>query len=449
MSSIDKQTKDVLERVRAKYRDLAKAQIVNALSKFKELNPAADKYVNEVGEYKDMCSLTGTIPVQYKLKYYNIPIQVYLPEDFPYKEPICYVRPTPVMSINVSETVDSSGKINIPYLASWRKGSELKALIDLIAQKFGTVTPLYHKSSSNNGVAQIRPASGSFSQTSIASPGYPTALPSMPNQQATPPYPSYTQPNQPSLPYPSSIPNSVSTPYPPIMPPSSSSSQYSPYNPYTPSGYANMPAPTPFNNQVKPPVPPPPTAYTSYQQPRPTQPSFTSNYSDETLKPEFAKMSLISAVNDKARKRYYEYREQIAAEIESLKQTSNDLEIGKKRIDGMILDGQIEIENIKKYTQEIKQQTGQINQNLNKMKHREKSDIEDVVIALAPLYRQIMQLFAEEMAIIDLIYYLNEGLSHKTVSLESYLKQTRVLSRKLFMVRALILKCRETANLRT
>ena len=60
-----------------------------------------------------------------------------------------------------------------------------------------------------------------------------------------------------------------------------------------------------------------------------------------------------------------------------------------------------------------------------------------------------MQLFSEELAMQDFIYYLNEGLSHKTVSLESYLKQIRVLSRRLFMTRALILKCRETANLRT
>ena len=449
MSNIDRQAKDVLERVRAKYRDIAKTQIVNALTKYKELTPIADKYVNEFGEYKDMCSLTGTLPVLYKQNTYNIPIQVYLPDDFPYKEPICYVRPTPVMSINVSETVDSSGKINVPYLTSWRKGSELKMLFEVIALKFGTVTPVYNKSSG------MRPASGSFSQTTPGGGGYPTTLPPVQNQQQ-PPYPSYNTPNaSSSLPYPTqnSYPNSIPTPYPQaIATAATNQPQFSPYNPYTPSGYVNMPCATFPNNQVnKPPVPPPPTAYASYQQqPRPAQQTqFTSNYSDETLKPEFAKMSLISAVNDKARKRYFEYKEQLDAEIDSLKQTSNDLEKGKGQINGIVLDAEIEIENIKKYTQEIKQKTGQINENLSKMKHREKSDIDDAVIALAPLYRQIMQLFAEEMAIQDLIYYLNEGLSHKTVSLESYLKQTRVLSRKLFMTRALILKCRETANLRT
>ena len=455
MTAIEKQTKDVLDRVKAKFKDLSKAQIVNLLNKYKELQPKAEKYVDEVGEYRDLCSISGTIPVEYRGKHYNIPVEMYLPEDFPYRAPICYVRPTPLMSINVNETVDASGKINHQYLASWSKTSELKNLVSAIAVKFGEKTPLYNKNTGN-----VRPPSGGQMNST---PGYPTN--GAPVASAQPlsnvQYPSYSQSN-PSLPYPTqnTYPNAVPsgahmpTPYPPVI--SNASNQpYGSYNPYTPAGYSNMPTPSLYNNQQRPPIPPPPSIHAAnYNQARPVSSQVAqqipnSNYSDETLKPEYVKMSLISAVSDKARKRYAEHKDTIDAEIDSLRRTLNDLERGKSQINEIIVDAEIEIENIKRYTSEIKQKTGLVNENLNKMKHREKADAQDAVIPLAPLYRQIMQLFAEELAIQDLIYYLNDGLRHKTVNLESYLKQTRALSRKLFMVRALILKCRETANLRT
>ena len=434
MTNIDKQVKEILDRVKAKYKDMAKAQIVKALAQFKELQPLAENYVNEFGEYKDMFSLSGTIPVEYKNNVYNIPIQMYLPDEFPYKVPICYVRPTLSMSINVSDTVDSSGKISLPYLSSWNKTCELKKLIETIAIRFGTVTPLYHK----NGP---KPSASNTSYPTNIPPAssQPTSYPPSFNANQSLPYPSQ------NTSYPSSVPSVAQTPYPPYPP---SNPPYAGY-PYKPANYLNMPTPASYN-PIKPPVPPPPPVYNNNNnQQRAPAPAYNSNYSDETIKPEFLQMSLISAVQDKARKRYLEYKEQFDAEINSLKRTENDLEMGANLLSNIITDAEIETENIRKYTIEIKQKTGQISENLNMLKHREKADIQDSVVPMAPLYRQIMQLFSEELAMQDFIYYLNEGLSHKTVSLESYLKQIRVLSRRLFMTRALILKCRETANLRT
>lgn len=454
----EKQVQDVLVRVKASYKDLAKRDILNAIKQFKELQPSADQYVSPTGAYKEVFTLSGTIPVKYKNNTYNIPIQVYLDEKYPYVAPLCYVRPTPDMSINVNQSVDANGRITVPYQSQWcHPAYDLVTLISEIAIKFGEVTPLYAKSSRNN-----QSYSASQYPTSSARPASGT-----PTNQYGSYMPSSSSTTNSSLPYPTSMSNSYNTPtslasgsssnlpYPTSntsMPVGGASGAYPSYpNPYMPgSTFTPMPAPqftpmrpfTPQQSSSQPPM------YPGNNPTRPAQ-KFNSNYSDETLKPDVVQMSLVSACIDKARKKYYDIEDQCQAEIDSLRRIKHDLETGEKRLDDIILDAQIEIENIKKYSSELKVKSNQLNENLNKIKHREKSSIEDAIVLPTPLYRQLVQLFAEELAIQDLIYYLNEGLLNKTINLDSFLKQTRLLSRKLFMTRALILKCREHAGLRT
>lgn len=47
----------------------------------------------------------------------------------------------------------------------------------------------------------------------------------------------------------------------------------------------------------------------------------------------------------------------------------------------------------------------------------------------------------------DVIYYLGEALRTNVIDLELFLKHVRQLSRKQFMLRALMLKCRQKAGL--
>ena len=56
---------------------------------------------------------------------------------------------------------------------------------------------------------------------------------------------------------------------------------------------------------------------------------------------------------------------------------------------------------------------------------------------------------AEESAIEDTIYYMDEGLRRGVINLDAFLKQVRHLSYKQFMLRALMKKCRQTAGLST
>lgn len=71
------------------------------------------------GSRMELVNLNGTIPVRYRGSVYNIPICIWLIDTHPKNAPICYVKPTPDMSIKVSMFVDQNGKIYLPYLHDW------------------------------------------------------------------------------------------------------------------------------------------------------------------------------------------------------------------------------------------------------------------------------------------------------------------------------------------
>jgi len=66
--------------------------------------------------------------------------------------------------------------------------------------------------------------------------------------------------------------------------------------------------------------------------------------------------------------------------------------------------------------------------------------------SVIPTYR-IVNVFAEEAAIEDTIYYLGDALRREAVDLDQYLKYVRMLARKQFMLRATLNKCRQKAGL--
>lgn len=398
----DRQVNDLLTQVKSKYKDQAKREIMGALSCFKELVPRVEKYVSPNGEVKDMFTLYGTIPVNYRGNTYNIPVQFYFSDSFPYKPPICYVRPTSEMNVNPSNTVDPSGLITVPYLNEWKyPTSELYVLINVLIMRFNEQTPLY-----------ARPKQ---------------------QQQATP-YPQYNtrpQQQQSSLPYPT-----PQSSYP--RQPAASSLPYPVQQPAYGSAYLPYPTmPTPSNlatAQIKPPIPPAPSYHAPVTR-------------EDTIKPEHYLMSLRSAVEEKALILARELEDQTKAEIDSLDRLNHELRVGQQRIDTMSREAENELNTMKQYTEELKSKCAQLNENIGRIKHRDSTSIDDAIVIPAPLYRQITNLYAEELALQDVIYNLNVGLTNKTITLDSYLKQVRLFSNKQFVVRALLQKCRETAGL--
>ena len=62
-------------------------------------------------------------------------------------------------------------------------------------------------------------------------------------------------------------------------------------------------------------------------------------------------------------------------------------------------------------------------------------------------HNRLLNAYAEEAAIEDAIYYIGEALRNGVIDLEIFLKHVRQLSRKQFMLRALMQKCRQKAGL--
>lgn len=71
----------------------------------------------------------------------------------------------------------------------------------------------------------------------------------------------------------------------------------------------------------------------------------------------------------------------------------------------------------------LKKKDEELSEALEKMENQtENNDIDDIIVPTAPLYKQILNLYAEENAIEDTIFYLGEALRRGVIDLEVFLK---------------------------
>lgn len=139
-----KKVKELLKSSNSQYKDIAKKDIIDALLLYNSLKPSTEKFLTL--NNKKVFTLTGTLPIKYGHDTYNIPIQIYLEDTYPFSMPICYVRPTSNMQINPNQSVDATGYVNIPYLRDWfYPKSSLANFLNEITKLFSEVTPLYTK----------------------------------------------------------------------------------------------------------------------------------------------------------------------------------------------------------------------------------------------------------------------------------------------------------------
>lgn len=369
-----------------KYRDLTVREVSHVINQYKDLKPVMESYVFNDGSTRELMNLAGTVPVGYRGNTYNIPICVWILDTYPYNPPICFVKPTNSMMIKTGKHVDANGKIYLPYLHDWKHPqSDLLSLIQVMIMVFGEEPPVF----------------------------------SRPTSQAS--YPVYQAGPSPSAGY---MPN-PSASFSPQHSPSPSFQGY----PYPPNGgYPANPNPGHFT---------PPAASVSAGPGR-----------DATIGEDTIRASLVSAVSDKLRWRMKEEMDRSQAELDALKRTEEDLKKGHQKLEDMISKIGQEMTDVDRNIELLKQKDEDLKAALEKMDNQsEKGEIDDVIVPTAPLYRQILNLYAEENAIEDTIFYLGEALRRGIIDLEVFLKHVRVLSRKQFQLRALMQKARKTAGL--
>ncbi|XP_037006414.2 tumor susceptibility gene 101 protein isoform X2 [Artibeus jamaicensis] len=197
----------------------------------------------------------------------------------------------------------------------------------------------------------------------------------------------------------------------------------------------------------EPPVFSRPTMSASYPPYQPTGPP-NSPSRDGTISEDTIRASLISAVSDKLRWRMKEEMDRAQAELNALKRTEEDLKKGHQKLEEMVTRLDQEVAEVDKNIELLRKKDEELSSALEKMENQsENNDIDEVIIPTAPLYKQILNLYAEENAIEDTIFYLGEALRRGVIDLDVFLKHVRLLSRKQFQLRALMQKARKTAGL--
>ncbi|XP_028357444.1 tumor susceptibility gene 101 protein isoform X1 [Physeter macrocephalus] len=418
MAGSESQLKKMVSKY--KYRDLTVRETVSVITLYKDLKPVLDSYVFNDGSSRELMNLTGTIPVPYRGTTYNIPICLWLLDTYPYNPPICFVKPTSSMTIKTGKHVDANGKIYLPYLHEWKHPqSDLLGLIQVMIVVFGEEPPVFSR---------------------------PTISASYPPYQATGPPNTYQ----------------VSGFFGGILRPHICMYRFptktgiwafvSSYMPGMPSGISAYPSGYPPNPSGYPGCPYPPgsqyPATTSSQYP--SQPPVTTvgPSRDGTISEDTIRASLISAVSDKLRWRMKEEMDRAQAELNALKRTEEDLKKGHQKLEEMVTRLDQEVAEVDKNIELLRKKDEELSSALEKMENQsENNDIDEVIIPTAPLYKQILNLYAEENAIEDTIFYLGEALRRGVIDLDVFLKHVRLLSRKQFQLRALMQKARKTAGL--
>lgn len=417
---------------RYKYPDQAKRDVIQTLQSFTDLRPGISQYVFNDGTSKELLYLEGTIPVNYKGKVYNIPVKLWLMDTHPFNPPLVYVNPTQNMQIKPGRHVDQTGRIYLPYLHEWKHPqSDLQGLIQVLVCVFGEEPPVFSKpqtgpTSSQPSYPPVQPgyppASGlpyPAAGSAMPQPGYPSPGGSSSQAGYRPPGPSYGAAQPP--PYP---------PYQGYPPPSSSQSSQPSYPGYTQS-YPSYNHPNPMYSQ--------PTGAAA--------PATMAAGNNMTITEADIRASLLSAVEDKMRRRLREIFQQAQAETDALKKTQEDLQKGRQKLDDMLIRLDKEQTEVEESIRQLQLKEIEVKDVLTKIEHSDDVNIDEVIQPSAPLYKQLLNAFAEEQATEDAIYYMGDALRKGVIDIDVFLKQVRELSRTQFMCRMIIRKCRQTAGL--
>lgn len=203
-----------------------------------------------------------------------------------------------------------------------------------------------------------------YSKPKQASP-YPTQQPSfMPQPGAAGGYP----------PYPGGTSAGGYPPYPQMA-----SGNFPPYPPAT--GGSNSAYPTPY-----PPYPGP--AGGAGYNPGYPPPGGAAQGGTGTITEEHIKASLISAVEDKVRRRLQERVNQVQAEIQTLNRTKQELTEGQTKIKEIVYKLELEQSEMKKNLSILKDKDAELDKCLETIEKAGEMNIDEAVFTTTPLYRQ-------------------------------------------------------------
>ncbi|ODV63929.1 ubiquitin-binding ESCRT-I subunit protein STP22 [Ascoidea rubescens DSM 1968] len=127
------------------------------LQAFPSLRARTKIYTFSNGTDRLLLNLHGTVPSFFNAVSYKIPVEIWLPTDYPLSPPTVYVVPSSDMIIQPSNYIDNNGKFYNPYLSNWSSNSQthtqnssLLQLCNILSTCFSKQPPLYSKPKSLN-----------------------------------------------------------------------------------------------------------------------------------------------------------------------------------------------------------------------------------------------------------------------------------------------------------
>lgn len=408
------------------YAESVKWNIREHLTELQKVFPSlgvklSDFHSND-GRLLHLFKAEGTIPIHFQGVKYNIPIEIWLLDKYPYQAPWVLVVPTQNMVVKQGHPyVDRNGTVGTPYIHNWLfPRSNLVELTLELSHVFGNDPPLYSQPSNYSqpppprpgyppqsyagGYAQPVPdpaasASGAYGQTS--------AVNSWGSQQG---YGGYAGP----VPTSSAAPHSGGWAQPAYPPPT-----ITPYGAYpntsTPSGGYQTP-------------------------PQPQQPVVKKQDLEKTFR-DTAVVSLETQVTTVLEK----YNKVAADEMEDLLEAQRVLTEREKEITQQVLAFQQERMGCEGSVAELGNKTSELTKwlELNEQKVLAPGEELKATEAVMPgdaLSKQGLEALALDLALEDAVVVLDRALQTGVIQMDVYLKQIRSLSRRQFFARALALK---------
>lgn len=313
---------------------------------------------------------------------------------------------------------DLQGCIYLPYLHEWKQESNLIGLLEICSTVFSFDPPLFSKPTGPS--AAVNPPSSSTAAAAVH--GRPSLT------EYNPTSTTYAQPVVHGSMYATATPATAAgaantTNY---TPNTTTNYNYNNYNPTT-STYPNNSTITANGNSNAAYGVPQATSLHSTQ---------TSNKISETEKHE----NLLLEVTSKIQQEIYRHQEQLKKDIDNefsnqryLEKSSNQLHQTKDEYITLIEQLQEGIIN-------INEKTKQLNEWDNNESSKEKNDLEDFIFSYDDLSNQIIKLNSECNAIDDIFYFLQKSLVNKKIDCNTFLRESRQLSRKQFLFKSHLLK---------
>mmetsp|Transcript_20043 Transcript_20043/g.31509 ORF Transcript_20043/g.31509 Transcript_20043/m.31509 type:complete len:450 (-) Transcript_20043:1486-2835(-) len=363
--------------------------------------------------------LRGTIPMTYRNVTYNLPVDMYLPPPYPLRPPTVFVRPVVGMAIKENHRhVGLDGRVYLPYLHDWRPGThELRELVMWMSSLFGSEPPCYAKP------AGALPAANENANHSPP-PSYGSSVTSSGNNTS------------------SAIRGSNQS--------NSSAAEERRKALERDIEEANIAAQIARDEEAR------ERRDAAAKEARERQDEETKRSRERQMQQEhkqklnLAQVMAYSKVQDEIQRLFRSEKEELRLELKNQKQ----LEYGKERIHSILKEGEERKGRLEKGVREAdeaiegletwlaaakeRQSAAPVENGDGEEKGRSKADL--MALPADTHSAQMLALSAENAAIDDCVYFLDQALVRGSISVDVFLKEVRKLSKRQFMAKAHLIK---------